>query len=222
MAGSVLFLTDSETDVDRFIREYVLDAIDRTRAIDGCEGISFDRDEQLNPDGDSVVLVVIGDFEAFVDRERERWEQYQESGLIEDWEAISLDDDQLAWKFGEPGTDLATRLLPLGGEMAKVVYEGFEGEPFPDPVDAYPEEDGWFPVGWWSVLHHVTVGNLGYAPSEEIEMCLAAIEADLQIIAERKDPETVDTKIDELLDALEGMREEVKNGRPRPEASQTR
>lgn len=163
MPGNVLFQTDSEEDTDQFIREYVLDAIDRVSEIDGCNGITFDRDEQLNPDGDSVVLSVMGNFETFVDHERDRWNEYQETELVNTWEATSFTDEEVAWKFGENGADLATQLLPLGGEMAKRAYEEFEADPFPHPVDSTPQDDGWIPVGWWLVLHHITVGNLKFS-----------------------------------------------------------
>ena len=219
MPGIVQFLMECEADLDRFIAEYVLDAIDRAKEIDGCEGISFDRDEQLNPDGDSVILNVVGDFEEFAEHERELWEKHCESGLVEHWEASAIDEEDLGWKFGERGADLAKRLLPLGGKMAKLAYEEFDGEPFPAPVNAYPDDDGCYPAGWYLALHHLTVGNLGYSPSEEIEMCLAAIDEDLRIIAERNGVDEVDNKIDVLIDTLDGMREDVKNGRPRPEDS---
>ena len=221
MAGSVLFLTENESAVNQFIREYVLGAIERVEDITDCEGISFDRDEQLNPEGDSVVLIVFGEFDAFVESEQERWEEQQESGLIQDWKTKPLDEEQLEWKFGQRGSELAKRLMPLGGEMAKLAYEQFDKESFPDPINSDPNDDGWMPVGWWTVPHHVTVGNLGYSPSEEIEMCLAAIEEDLRIIAEREGEESVDREINGMTEQLEAMREKVKDGRPRPGASST-
>lgn len=221
MAGSILFLTDSEEATDRFIHDYVLDLIDRVPDIEGCEGVSFDQDAQMNPDGDSVVLVVVGDIETLVDCEQERWEAHQESGVINQWETKPLSDEQLAWKFGEGGTELAKRLMPLGAKMSKLAYEEFKDEPLPEAVDAHPEDDGWMSVGWWAVPHHLTVGNLGYSPSDEIEMCLAAIEEDLRITAERQGPDATDTMIDEVIDTLEEMREDVKDGRPKPEASAT-
>jgi len=221
MAGSVLFLTESESAVDQFIREYVLGAIERVKEAPDYDGISFDRDEQLNPEGDSVVLIVFGDFDTFVESERERWEEQQESGLIQDWKTKPLSEEQLEWKFGRQGSELAKQLIPLGGEMAKIAYEQFDEESFPGPVDSDSDGDGWMPVGWWAVPHHVTVGNLGYSPSEEIEMCLAAIEEDLRIIAEREGEESVDREINGMTEQLEAMREEVKDGRPRPDASST-
>lgn len=222
MPGSILFLTETEAATGRFIHEYVLGAMNRGPEIEGCEGISFDRDEQRVDDGDSVTLVVFGDFEAFVASEQERWKDHQTAGLIETWETNSLTDEQLAWKFGEQGAELAKRLLPLGGEMGKLAYQQFDDEPFPHPVDGSPGDNGWMPVSWWTVLHHLTVGNLGYSPSDEIDMCVAAIEEDLRIIAERTGEEAVDAKIDNMIDTLEGLREDVKDGRPRPEASSSK
>jgi hypothetical protein len=53
--------------------------------------------------------------------------------------------------------------------MGKLAYEEFATEPFPPAEDAYPEENG-SPTGWWAVPHHLTVGNLGHSPRDEIRM----------------------------------------------------
>lgn len=213
MFGNVVFLTETEEDVDQFIREYVLDTIDRVDESGICEGVSFDRDEQLNPDGASVALTVVSDFDAFVDREREHWREYRETGVIDDWQTQRLSREQAERRFGEHGVDLARRLIPLGGKMGKLAYEEFDDEPFPPAEDAYPEEDA-SPVGWWVVPHHVTVGNLGYSPREELRMHRSTLDEDLRLIAEREGPEAVDDEIDDLVRALETMREDVKEGRP--------
>lgn len=89
--------------------------------------------------------------------------------------------------------------------MGKLAYEEFDGEPFPPAEDAFPEERG-SPVGWWIALHNLTVGNLGYSPREEVRMYRSVLDEDLRIIAERVGPDAVD--------ALEEMREDVKEGRP--------
>lgn len=219
MPGNVLFQAEKKADVDRFIREYIVDVSSRAKEIDGCDGVSFDRDIQQPPDGNAVALIVFGDFETFVESEQELWATHQESGLIETWETKPLSDEQLAWKFGEQGTELTKRLMSLGGEMSKLAYEQFDDEPFPNPTDTFPEDDGVLPIGWWLVAHHVTVGNLGYTPTDEIEMCLTAMEEDLRIIADRQNADAVDAKLDEIIDALEGMREDVTDGYPRPEAA---
>lgn len=215
MFGNVAFLTETEEDVDQFIREYVLDAIDRVDESGICKGISFDRDEQLNPDGESVILAVTSDFEAFVDHERERWREYREAGVIDDWQTKQLSRDEVESRFGEHGFELARRLIPLGGKMGKLAYEEFDDEPFPPAEDAYPEEDA-MPTGWWAVPHHVTVGNLGYSPREEIRMHRSTLDEDLRLIAEREGPDAVDDEIDDFIEALEQMREDVKEGRDGP------
>ena len=211
--GHVLFLTESEEDVDQFIREYVLDAIDRVDETGVCEGISFDRDEPLNPDGESVGLIVASDFDAFVDHEREYWEKYREEGIIDDWRTRPASREQVEERFGENGFDLARRLTSLAGQMGRIAYVEFDDEPFPPAEDAYPKERG-SPVGWWAALHNLTVGNLDYSPREEIRMHRSTLDEDLRIIAEREGPEAVDEEIDDFIDALEDMREDVKEGRP--------
>lgn len=213
MFGNVIFVAETEADIDRFVREYVLDAIDRVEESDICDGISFDRDEELPFEGATVVLAVVSDFETVVEHEHEHWERYREQGVIEDWHTKQVSREQGERRFGEQGFELARRLLPLGGQLAKLAYEEFEDEPFPPAEDAYPEEDA-SPVGWWAVPHHVTVGNLGYSPREEIRMHRSTLDEDLRLIAEREGPEAVDDEIDAFIDALEEMREDVKEGRP--------
>jgi hypothetical protein len=211
--GHVLFLTESEEDVDQFLQEYVLDAIDRVEESGICEGISFDRDEPLNPDGESVGLIVASDFDAFVEHERERWKEYREEGVIDDWQTRPLSTEQVEERFGKDGFELARRLTPLAGKMGKLAYEEFDGELFPPAEDAFPEERG-SPAGWWLTLHHLTVGNLGYTPREEVRLYRSVLDEDLRIIAEREGPEAVDAEINALIDSLEEMREDVKEGRP--------
>jgi len=216
MSGLVQFFIESTADIDFFIHEYVKNVISRATEIEGCEGVSFDQNVQ-HPDGETVALIAFGDFESFIESEQEVWEKYQEDDLIEAWETRPLSDERLAWKFGERGTELTKRLMTLSGEMSTLAYEQFNDESFPDPVDAFPEDGGVMPMGWWLVTHHITVGNLGYTPGDEVEMCLTAMEEDLRIIAERQDADTADAKIDEIIDALEEMREDVTDGYPRPE-----
>jgi hypothetical protein len=212
--GSVVFLTETEEGVDQFIREYVLDAIDRVDELGICEGISFDRDEQLNPDGGSVVLMVASDFEVFVEHERDRWEEFSEADVIDDWKTKQITKEQIESRFGERGSKLARRLLPLSGQMGKLAYEEFDDEHIPPANEAYPEEESAMSVGWWFVPHHMTVGNLGYSPRQEIRMQRSMFDENLRLIAEREGAEAVDAEIDDFIDALEEMREDVKEGRP--------
>lgn len=99
MPGSFLFFANTEEDIDQFIREYVLGAIDRVDSLDVCEGISFDRDERVNPEGASVVLMVASDFDAFVEHERDHWREYHEAGLIEDCETQRASEEGLEKRF---------------------------------------------------------------------------------------------------------------------------
>jgi hypothetical protein len=211
--GQVLFFADTAEDVDQFIRDYVLDAIGRVDESGLCDGISFDRDEPLNPDGESVGLIVASDFDTFVEHEQDHWAEYRDAGLITDWKTRHLDKEQLEERFGEHGFELTRRLTTLAGQMEKLAYEEFAHESFPPAEDAYPEERS-SPAGWWTVPHHLTAGNLGYSPREEIRMYRSTLDEHLRIIAERDGPDAVDDEIDGLIDALEGMRDEVKEWRP--------
>jgi|GEM_PF-2540208 len=217
MITYVHFLTESEKDAEEFIREYVLDAIDRTEDIEGCEGIGLAVNEPPNPDGGSAGMSIWGDFNQVIEQERKHWKSYQERGVISGWESHSVEQEQLATKIGEQGVSLGSRLSPLVGRIAKLVYEEFgPEEPFPEPVDTYPEDTGLYPVGWGYVLHNVTFAGLGYTAEDELDMYLFTIEESLRIFAERNDEDAVDDKIDELVESIEAMRPEIKEGRPQP------
>lgn len=90
--------------------------------------------------------------------------------VIDDSKTKRLSEEQLAGRFGDRGLELARRLMPLSGKMGRVAYEELEAGSRPPAGDAFPEDDASMAVGWWLVLHHITVGNLGYSPREELRM----------------------------------------------------
>lgn len=138
---------ESPGAVDEFVREYVLDAIDRTDDWDDCEFITFA--PARNPEtGDrrSVVVGYAGDPEAVFEREKDRLTVHQEDGVVEGWEkSHEFTREEMAEMMGEQSAPLQNRMAELSGSMAKLAYEAFEE--FPAAVDEFPDEAGVGPVG---------------------------------------------------------------------------
>lgn len=208
----ILFQTDSEKEAEQFVREYVLDAVDRIPEIESCDNIGFGLNEPPNPDGGSVMMTVDADADKFVQQEKERWEQAHEMGLITGWETTAFDEVALAEEYGENGAELAPRLGTLAEKMAAHVYDEFDDlDNLPATVDTFPDEHT--EIGWWFIPHHLTFASLGYSATEELSVHMAGVEEALRIIAERGGEQKVDTEIDDLIEALEEMRDDVKEGR---------
>lgn len=215
MVTHVAIFTDSEDAAERFVREYILDAVKRAPEFEGCEGLAFSLNEPQNPDGGSIGLSILGEADAFLRAEEPTWEEYKQDEIIQDWTVKQqLSREQFEAAYGEQGADLATRFMPLAERMATVVYDEFDSlDELPDPADTYPEEPT--NAGWWVVPHHIAYASLDYSAAEEIQMHMAGIEEDLKLIAEFEGQDEVDAQLDSLLSDLEAMRDEVKEGRTR-------
>lgn len=90
----VAFFTDSEETAEQFVREYLLDAIERAPAIDGCDGLGFSLNELPNPDGGSVTVTVLGEADTFLNAEESTWGEYRQAGTLQDWEVERLPQGQ--------------------------------------------------------------------------------------------------------------------------------
>ena len=146
----LVFKAPDEDSAERFVREYVLDAIERVNTADGYGGLDFALNEPAHPDGGSIGLSITGDVDRFVDDEQQRWERYKESGLINGWERMpTLDRETASNLMGERGAELGThRLRPLVARMGRLAYEEFDrDEGFPAAVDTFPDEDSLMGVG---------------------------------------------------------------------------
>lgn len=214
MPAHVAVLTESEDAAEQFVREYVLEAVERAPETEGCEGLAFSLNEPPNPDGGSVGMTILGDESTFVNAEKPTWKKYTQDGLVQEWTVDDLPQEHFERVFGEKGSKLAKRLMPLAERMATVVYDEFESlDELPAPYDTYPDETT--PAGWWTVPHHIAYASLDYSAAEEIKMHKAGIEEDLKLIAEFEGEDAVDSQLDALLADLEDMREDVKKGRTR-------
>lgn len=214
MPARVTFATASEQTAEQFVREYLLEAIDRAPDMDGCDGLAFGLNEAPTSDSSSVVVTVLGEPDAFLSAEKSRWEEHRQTGVLQDWDIQRLPQERFEAMFGERGAELSARLMPLADRMASLVYEEFDSlENLPAATDAYPDEET--NAGWWVVPHHIAFASLDYSAAEEIQMHKAGIEEDLKLIAEFEGEDAVDEHLDALLADLEEMREEVKQGRTR-------
>jgi hypothetical protein len=194
---------------ERLVREYALDAVDRLTDRPDCVHATFSFDGEPDvADRNVIVLVYVGDVEAFVADERERWEALEAEGRIEGWErALTAEDvDPGAGEEGET----SLRIGRLATRCSRLAYETFEE--FPAAVDTFPEGDTPGPVGWWGLLHTMTV-QANYSLEEELAAYEYGIEHTLRNVAQHRGPEAADALVDDLLDSIESAREDVKEGR---------
>lgn len=201
--------------VEPFVREYLLDALDRIEGYDEAEHVSFapGRDPETG-DRSVVVLQVRGEPESVLEREESRLAAHRESGLVEDWEqSMATTTEEIEAMQGPRTTALAQTMAGLSAEMARLAYETFDE--FPEAVDTVPDEDAPEPVGWWVLVHTLTV-QANYSLQEELRTYEFGIEHTLRNIAEYEGEAAADDRLDALLASLEETRDRVKEGRNDP------
>lgn len=211
--GQYRFELDGPEAVEEFIREYVLDALERVEDSEACDQFEF---APAGTNGrDSVIIGIWGDPETVMEEEQSYFEPYLESELLNDWTlAQEWDVEEFESLMGEQSAALNQRIGGLSAEMAKLAYEEFNS--FPAAVDTYPDEaEGAGPLGWWGVLHNLTV-QVNYDLDEELDSYLYGIEHTLRNFGEYHGEDAVDQRIDEMKQSLEDMRDEAKNGRLGP------
>lgn len=203
---TVVFETDGVEADERFVREYVLPAMDRLPERDWCRDVGFLRyGHAPREDGGEVRVHLSGDVERIVESESGRWETLVEKGRIRDWEVVGPEDD--SDKFGPNGEEMVARLQFLSSRMSKHVFEEFDPDEDLAPVDTYPEE-GPVPVGWWSLLHFLA-DQQALSPDEEIDAYVEGIRNRLWTLGLAYDYDRADERIDDLVETLEEIREEV-------------
>jgi hypothetical protein len=205
----VHFTTTGPEADERLIRDYVLEAVDRLPELSSCDGVGFVPAGHKPIEGGLVLLQIVGDVDAVVENERDRWDALVEEGLAEDWSRGESDRDIVS-HWGEKGAELRTRHDLLAARMSRLVFEEFDTPP--DPVDSYPEEedDRESPtgIGWWTLLHILTLQQ-GYPYGMEIDAYAEGIRDALHHIVLYEGPEPANVKIDEVIETLEEARVEV-------------
>lgn len=213
---SVCCSTESPEAAETFIEEYALDATDRLLDLDACESFMFA--PSPNPrtfDRSAVNLMLEGDAEVLLDHERGRWEALVEDGLATDVEVRGvMDAASMEERLGEDGAALKSSVNRLSVRMAKLAYEEFDDfGRFPSAIETFEQEQSQSgPIGWWLVLHHITV-QLNYSLEEELDAFTYGIEHTIRNVAEFEGQEAAEDRIDELVATLESKREELKDGR---------
>lgn len=203
---TVVFETDGVAGDERLIREYVLPAMERLPEHESCQDVGFLRyGHAPETDHGEVRLHLSGDVEAIIERESDRWDDVVEDGLAREWEVVGPEDD--SDKFGPKGEELTARLQFLASHMSKHVFEEFGPDEALAPVDTYPDE-GPLPVGWWSLLHFLA-DQQALAPDEEIDAYAEGIRNRLWTLGLTHGFDRADERIDDLVETLEGVREEV-------------
>lgn len=205
----VHFTTTGPAADERLVREYVLEAVERLPERPDCDGVGFVPAGQKPMDGGLVLLQLVGDVDAVVERERDRWDALVDEGLAEDW-SLGAADGAPASHWGESGAELRTRLEVLAARMSRLVYEEFDEAP--DAVDAHPAEadarEAPTGTGWWTLLHLLTLQR-GYSYEREIDAYAEGIRDALHKVVQYEGYEPAGEKIDDVVDSLERVREEV-------------
>lgn len=222
---SLQFSTGSQANAERFLTEYVLDAVDRVQDMDACDCFTFvpsqpatgDRTAglQVPPPDHTIVLTIRGDTDDIIDAEQDRWNTLVEEGIITEWEVKrSADVEELVDELGQKRATLVAHTSNLSARVATLAYEAFENlGTTPGAIDTYPDEESdAAPFGWWSVLHTVTV-QLNYSLAEEVEAYRYGIEHALRNVVEFEGEDETETRLDDVIETLESMRTDIKQGR---------
>ncbi len=221
---SLRFSTGSRANAERFLTEYVPNAIDRVQDMDACDCFTFvpsqpatgDRTTglQVPPPDHTIVLTIRGDTDDIINAERDRWDTLAEEGIITEWEVKrSADVDELVDELGEKRATLVAHTSNLSARVATLAYQTFEDlGTVPGAVETYPDESDAAPFGWWSVLHTVTV-QLNYSLAEELEAYRYGIEHALRNVAEHEGEDEAEARLDDVIETLEAMRTDIKQGR---------
>lgn len=205
----VHFTTTGPEADERLVREYVLDAVDSLPERSSCDGVGFVPAGQ-KPGVDGLVLLeIVGDVDAVVESQRDRWDALVDDGLAENW-FPEEHGEAFVTHWGEDGAALRGRIDILASRTSKLVFEEFDAPP--DPVDAHPEEaderESPTGVGWWSLLHVLTLQQ-GYGYDEEVDAYAEGIRDALYNIAEYEGYGPAIAKLDEVVDSLEAVRDEL-------------
>lgn len=222
---SLQFSTGTKANAERFLTEYVLNAIDRVQDMDACDCFTFvpsqpatgDRTTglQVPPPDHTIVLTIRGETDDIIDAERERWNTLVEDGILTEWEVKrSVDVEDLVDDLGQKRAMLVAHTSNLSAQVAALAYEAFDDlGTTPGAIDTYPDETSdAAPFGWWSVLHTVTV-QLNYSLAEEVEAYRYGLEHALRNIAEHEGEDKAEAWLDDLIETLEAKRTDIKEGR---------
>lgn len=206
--GRVDFATNGAAADRRFIEAYLSDAVSRLPETPGCDRIGYAPQGHVLTDEGGVLLFLDGDLGALVELERGKWDALVDDGLLLDWEVTDV-TERFSKTFGERGGELYLRLHHCASLMSEIVFDEFRTPPA--AVDAYPAESSKATIGWWAILHLLTV-HQGYPLEDELDAYAHGLEHTLDNIAEFEGPDRAADTIDELVETLETRRDTITNG----------
>ncbi len=113
--------------------------------------------------------------------------------------------------MGTEYVELSTTVSELSAKMSKHIYETFETHL--NAVETLQETDGDLPpIGWWSVLHHLT-NQQHYSLEEELLAYEYGIEHTLRNIAEYEGPNEAEERLQDHISTLGAKQAEIRDGR---------
>lgn len=208
----ILRTTGPEGDL-AVVQEYVFDAITRLEKDPECEGIGFvplarkGELEEIGLEGGVLIQIIGDDTDRLVQREQTRWDALVEEGLIEEWTLQETEVD-LGEYMGPNGADLYHKLSIVTSKLSETIYQELD-HPL-QPVDEYPHEEreSRTGVGWWRLLHLLTIQQ-NYSYEEEIEAFAEAIRFSLHNIALFDSRDQAMNNMDQLIESLHTVRDEL-------------
>jgi len=184
--------------------------MDRIPKQTDCEGISYVPAGQKLPNQGLVLLQIVGDVDAVIDLEKNRWDSLIEMGLADSWD-VDYFEDELFKQWGNKGAKLHTRIDILAAKLSKTVAKAFDQPP--DPIDAYPMESNdrepRFGVGWWRLLHLLTLQQ-GFDYDDEIDCYAVGLEHAIRKLAEYEGAKSADRKLDDLKNIFDEIQGDMK------------
>lgn len=206
------FATTGPAADRRLIQEYVIEAVERLPKLAECDGIGFvPAGHKPGVDG-LVILEIFGDTEAVVAHEGDRWDELVENGLAEDWTSVTDVPDPAGY-YGEEGAELRARLSMLAARLSRLVFDEFDRPP--DAVDEYPDEANERAArtgtGWWTLLHYLSL-HQAIPYEQEVDAYAEGIRDALLNLAEYREREAVEAKLEEVSARLDTTRGPVREG----------
>jgi hypothetical protein len=210
-------LPDAEAEA-WFVRTYLVDAWDRFESMDAFERGWFWRNGRYARhdvdffDGGRVMLIVDGDPDRVVERERDRWDDLVEEGRVDEWTVEPFADvgyedvhSKAVDNVGEEGARLFMALKPLLTRTSLDIYEALD-----EQVPAVAEESADNPkgIGFWVVFNTLAKQG-GYDWYDEIDACTKGIQNRLRSITAHRDEAEAQRQLEETIAELRAFSEEL-------------
>lgn len=211
---SIRFDMNSPDAREQFIEEYALEAIDRLTEFEDCNSLMFVPGiDQETGERSGMSLSGAGDLDALIDYERDRWDTLVEEDVVVEWEReLVMGEEEIAESVPQEVAEWHGQLEQLSSEMFKIAYGRFDDlDKVPGAAETFSEYED-TQLGWWVILHNLTV-QMGYDLTEELDVYTHGVEHTLRNFAEYEGEDAAEERIDALIAELEGMREDVKEGR---------